>query len=943
MDSLILFGILILMVIVASPIMVIIALNRSREASDAVSRLKQQVEALQKQLAAREKEWADIPVAPRQNATASSVSESVDQTVGIDDRPAIAPVEATRPLPDKALPAPKPEPAVVQRQSAAPIDTRVLIAATGPKAVPNPVTPGTTPTSTPRVRPPEAEPVANPLSGVMTWLFKGNPVAKLGILLLFFGIAYLLKYSIDRNMFPIELRLASAALGSVVLLALGWRLRHKQPLYGLILQGGAIGALYITVFAAFKLYFLLPHLFAFALMVIICAASVGLAVMQRALSLAVLASIGGYLAPVMLSTGSADHIGLFSYYLLISVGILAISVWQSWRVLNLIGFAFTFGIAALWGAEHYRPEYYLSCQLFLVANLVLFSLLAELFAVKHRIQQHMAIDATLLFGPALIGFGMQYIITEHWPFGPAFSALGFGIIYLLITLGTLKRFPEHGRRLAIGYLALGASFVTLAIPLALSAQWTALAWSVEGLGILWFGLLQGQRRISWSGTGLLALALVAQLTAYFDNPWDVSTAFVLPVLFCCFIAAGKLWRHYHPEKTPWQALSLGALLIGIAVWLWWLVSAPVILYRMVYPLDPELMSYVINTEFISLLGLSLSVWIWRKAGLRLAWPALRNMVWLLWPGALLVLLVQLTTHSHPLYSGMWNLVWVAAIGSAGLLLKRDSETLRPVQTKGLHLSLFWMILLLLGSEVVWRIGRLAWGMEEWRFYLYIISLSVVILGVWIAERRKWWPVVTHAGTYWLGTLPLALAILGLLVFGNALDGQIINWTYIPLVNPLEEGAIFGLLMLFVYLQRVIPWSGQAEPLLKTWGYWLIWGLAAWWFNGSLMRTLAYYADLPWWFDMLWASRLIQTTFAIVWALVALICMIYSARTGRRNVWFAGAAVLGAVIIKLFLVDSAHGGGLARAIAFLGVAVLLLIVGYFSPLPPREPIDKESKA
>ncbi|VFS47403.1 Predicted membrane protein [Budvicia aquatica] len=91
-------------------------------------------------------------------------------------------------------------------------------------------------------------------------------------------------------------------------------------------------------------------------MVVICAASVGLAVMQRALSLAVLASIGGYLAPVMLSTGSGDHVGLFSYYLLISVGILAISVWQSWRVLNLIGFAFTFGIATLWGANNYQPR-----------------------------------------------------------------------------------------------------------------------------------------------------------------------------------------------------------------------------------------------------------------------------------------------------------------------------------------------------------------------------------------------------------------------------------------------------------------------------------------------------------------------------------------------------------------------------------------------------------
>lgn len=931
MDSLILFGILILLAVIASPIMAIIALNRSREAREVVSRLKQQVEALSKQLAARERELSEIPVMPPQVDIVGPAPVVIQQPDIVAVPPVITPVETA--VAEERVP----EPATVQYPSAASTDTNILIS-TKP-AEPKPVHKS----SPAKPKLPEAEPVPNPLAGVVTWLFKGNPVAKLGILLLFFGIAYLLKYSIDRDMFPIELRLASAALGSIVLLALGWRLRHKQPLYGLILQGGAIGALYITVFAAFKLYFLLPHLFAFALMVLICAASVGLAVMQRALSLAVLASIGGYLAPVMLSTGSADHIGLFAYYLLISIGILAISVWQSWRVLNLIGFVFTFGIAALWGAENYQPKYYFSCQLFLIANLILFSLLAELFAVKHRIKQHMAIDATLLFGPALIGFGMQYIITEHWSFGPAFSALGFGIFYLIITWATLRRLPQEGRRIAIGYLALGGSFVTLAIPLALSAQWTALAWAVEGLGILWFGLLQGQRRISWSGSALLVLALLAQLTAYFDNPWDMSIAFVLPVLFLCFIAAGALWRHYRLEKTPWSALSLGALLTGIAIWLWWLLSAPSFIYRMVYPIDAELVSYVMDTELISLFGLSLSVWIWRKAGLRLAWPALSNMVWLLWPGALITLLAQLTSHSHPFYYGLWNLIWLVALGSAGLLLKRDAQTLQPIQAKGLHLSLFWITLLLLGAEIVWRINQLTWGMDEWRFYLQIVSLSLVILGVWIAERCKCWPVATYADVYWFGTLPLALAIIGLLVFGNALDGQMINWTYIPLVNPLEEGAVFGLLMLFVCLRRMTPSAGQAEPILKVWAPWLVWGLAAWWFNGSLMRTLAYYADLPWWFDMLWASRLIQTTFAIVWALVALICMVYSARTGRRIVWFSGAAVLGVVIIKLFLVDSANGGGLARAIAFLGVAVLLLIVGYFSPLPPRQPIDKESKA
>jgi uncharacterized membrane protein len=97
----------------------------------------------------------------------------------------------------------------------------------------------------------------------------------------------------------------ATALFAIVLLAIGWRLRHRQRVYALILQGGATGVLYLTVFGAFRLWQMLPMTLAFALLVVICAASVGLAVLQKALSLAMLASLGGYLAPLLLSTGAA--------------------------------------------------------------------------------------------------------------------------------------------------------------------------------------------------------------------------------------------------------------------------------------------------------------------------------------------------------------------------------------------------------------------------------------------------------------------------------------------------------------------------------------------------------------------------------------------------------------------------------------------------------------
>ncbi len=73
-------------------------------------------------------------------------------------------------------------------------------------------------------------------------------------------------------------------------------------------------------------------------------------------SFAMLASLGGYLAPLLLSTGGGSFVALFSFYLLLSIGILVISIWQHWRELNLLGLPFTFGVGGLWGLNDYQPK-----------------------------------------------------------------------------------------------------------------------------------------------------------------------------------------------------------------------------------------------------------------------------------------------------------------------------------------------------------------------------------------------------------------------------------------------------------------------------------------------------------------------------------------------------------------------------------------------------------
>jgi uncharacterized membrane protein len=216
------------------------------------------------------------------------------------------------------------------------------------------------------------------ISLAKTWLTTGNIPVKVGVIVSFFGIAFLLRYAVERQMFviPLELRLIGVAIFGIVLLLTGWRLRERLPIYALSLQGGGVGILYLTIFAAMRFFHLLPVSLAFLLLIALMCFAGMLAVLQDSRALAVLGSIGGYLAPVLLSTGSGDHVMLFSYYLVLNAAVLGIAWFRSWRELNIIGFVFTFVVGGLWGYGNYRAELFASTEPFLIAYFVFYQAVA---------------------------------------------------------------------------------------------------------------------------------------------------------------------------------------------------------------------------------------------------------------------------------------------------------------------------------------------------------------------------------------------------------------------------------------------------------------------------------------------------------------------------------------------------------------------------------------
>lgn len=758
---------------------------------------------------------------------------------------------------------------------------------------------------------------------IWNWVVTGNPLAKIGMLLLFFGLSYLLKYSIENELVSASTRLMMAGAGCLALLGIGWWLRKKNLIYALILQGGGIGGIYITIFAATKIYDFIPIGIALAIMVFICIVSVILAVLHRAISLAVLASLGGYLAPVLLSTGSGNYIALFSYYLILSIGILIISHWQVWRLLNLIGFAFTFGIGFIWAIPNYTHADYLPCQLFLIANWLIFGVATELSTLKNKLKLNIPFDATLLFGTPLIGFIFQHRLASEWPYGVAIASSLYGLAYFALSWVALKRYREEGKLLAIAFFMLSVTFATLAVPFAFSAEWTSIVWAIEGVMILAFSVLQQQKKPAIAGTILVAVSFVL----LFNMPiislgdWLMIVTQVIVVF-----AVGILW--YRAPFTHLDNRAIGYVTLFISVVSWG--------YSVLLLQEYGENWFSLAGKSITFAFILISCWGMFFVGKKTQFSELASCSVLLWPMSALIMLVYIYLADSLINNWLSAIFWCAIFASGFYLLKVN--TLLPKQriNKALIHSIHLIFIgLFLFAEIIWLMDvTYLYVSLHFASVIFVISLFIVISYL-LAMKVNW--IKEYQNTYWVVTLPV-LGLLALsLIFANFNDGTESGIKFIPLLNLMDLMGVIGIWVGYKFIS-VIKQSSKYQLLLKNnlpiFNY-IIPAMIFWWANGILLRGLVFATDIDWSSYAIINSKVIQTVLAIIWAITALVTMVMATRRKSRSQWFIGGVLLAVVIAKLFLIDTSLSSGLLRALAFIGVAILILLIGYFSPLPPKK--------
>ncbi|WP_041763820.1 DUF2339 domain-containing protein [Pseudoxanthomonas suwonensis] len=893
---------LLVLAVLAVPVAFVLLLTSVLGLKRRVADLERAVGVLQHAAPARREAPAPAPAALAQPGTAPAASE-----------PTLA--ELVRRQADEATPAPAPAQAPAGSPLPPPLPPAREPAAAATRATASPQ---------PRIAAVPRRPAAeNPvLRVVKRWFTVGNVPVKIGVLVALAGVAALLKYASDQGLFqvPLELRLAGIAAAAVGALVFAWRRREHNRVFALSLQGGAIGTLLLVVFAAFKLYGMIDAGPAFALSVVLVAGAALLAVLQNSQNLAAFALLAGYLAPIWLSTGSGNHVALFSYYALVNAAVVAIAWFKAWRLLNLLGFVFTFGIGTVWGASAYVPEKYASTQPFLALFFVFYLLVPLLFARRRPEGRRDLVDGCLVFGTPLVAFSLQAALLEGERMQLAFCALGLAALYAALAWMLLRR--RGYELLGQSHAVLAVGFATLAVPLGLSARATASVFALEGAGLVWLGLRRGRLLPQGAGVTLQLAAAVAMLFGY-DHAHEDVRAVLNPTAMGMLLLAVAGWA------SAWAARAHGRTVPAAVFYLWgmawWAGNCAHEISRFA---DPALRADLALVLAGATGWLAAEVHRRRPAAL-LAQTLLAAVAlaapFLFWQGEL---------HQHPLGGGFGALAWLVfgLLGVRGLACLRTDDG----SSAGAAQLAWWLLwTLLLSVEGYWVALEARFG-QGWEValvalpWLVLIALSLWRFG-WLALPRDA-TVATPMRTpvLWLGFA--VAAAIWLVVLNRPLSPAPLPW--LPLLNPAELVQLATLALAAAWLRP--PYARGLErlrPIVLAGGGFLL-------LSASTLRSVHYWGGIGWDGGLL-GTGLAQTSLTVVWSVLGVLGWVLGSRRGQRGLWMAGAVLMGVVLAKLVLVDRSHLGNLTGIVSFIAYGVLCMIVGYLAPAPPRTAANVEN--
>lgn len=765
---------------------------------------------------------------------------------------------------------------------------------------------------------PRGSPIEIPQWAARFWA--GNPLVKIGVILLFFGIASGLRLAAEYGLLPIPVRLFFAAAASVGLIAFGFAKTREEAhrAFGLSLQGGGFALLYLVVYFMLVRYTMIGQGLAFSLFAGFGVACVAMAARQDGPALAVLGLAGAFLAP-LLAGGNADTpLPLFSYFALLNVFILAVDWFKSWRVLNIVGFVCTLVIGMAWAGDRYEDRHYLVTQFFLVLFLVAYSSMPVLSARFRAPGLGGWRDGMLIFGTPVIGSFLQTRLMDGVAYGTAWSALIAAIWYATLWLILYRHNDPENEVVERSQLGLAIAFFTLSIPLAFGAQVTSALWAIEGAAVLWYGVQTKRLLPQLTGLAMQVIAGGALLVGWNElgHRLPVANDVVMGgfLLVLGGLGSARMLRSLGKESGIPPAVPF--------IWalLWWLGIGLGEIHRFApEDLHASLGLLYLTATVLALEGLA-GWW---------SWPQVRAASILLLLALWLAAAHSVAHVGHPL-ADLMLLVLPAALGIHYWLLYRHEKNGAVDFEDVRHLGAYWLGIAVLAFELVWRTQQWAPANHLWPFVVLTLTMAVgVALPVWGASRNIW-PFARTEGRYLpTGATPPGLLLIGLLPWAAvSLSGDGSGLPYLPLLNAFDLTQVAGVVALLAFAGCA---NQDSRKLLRM----VIGAIAFIWLSTLAARIVHAWAGVSFELAAMLRSTLFQMLLTLFWTVTSISAMIIASRRSSRELWFGGFALLGVVGAKLLLFDAAGRGTLMWTGTLIGVAVLVLAASYFAPLPPRE--------
>jgi uncharacterized membrane protein len=626
-----------------------------------------------------------------------------------------------------------------------------------------------------------------------------NLVNKIGIAILVLAIGFFVKYAIDKNWIGEIGRVGIGMVCGGILTGLAHRLRTNYKAFSSVLVGGGLAVFYFTIALAYHQFHLFGQVPAFIIMIIITAFAVALALLYNRQELAVIALIGGFITPFLVSTGNDNYKTLFIYLLVLNTGLLIIAYNKAWRLLNILAFSFTSLLFVLWvvrsstgsAIASFTPVKYSNGLVFATAFYLLFFSINVANNIKEQ-KKFIASDFTILLLNTALYFTLGlYFLTQLQ--ASAYRGLFCVAIGLFNLVASYFLFRKQKVDTNILYLLIGITltFISLAAPVQLHGNHITLFWASEAVMLYWLYQRSKISIIYWASLLVWACMLVSLLMdwitiySYSSNALPVITNRGFVTGFVAAIASyGLFLLNRKTAKQPLSLLPINTFRVAGVVLLFFSGAFEINhQFQYYYPSTGINLLYILlYTVAFLLLLLALTH---RVRALSISWP----------------IQVSLLSVSAILY--------LVAIPDTFLLLRTLLQTQKNIH----HFAAHWVGAILMAIVCFWLIRLiqknivhpatkqlLSWILVAWIVVFLSVEINLLSNAIFFTNSASWQPL---NDVYLRTGLPI---LWGLCSFACMWLGM--RYKFRPLRIVSLTLFSITLLKLFIFDIRDIPVGGK---------------------------------------------------------------------------------------------------------------------------------------